>query len=116
MLGNQVIKLSSASQEKLKKMYHEYAVAPPPYATFSAKTPGFVVTIYQSGKVMFQGKDAETEAVKWGTPAEKKQASTPNTILPEGFSIDLQDNKLSLASEASLLLAKSANKILEAKA
>ncbi|WP_251128062.1 ribonuclease HIII [Exiguobacterium sp. s48] len=86
MLGNQVIKLSSASQEKLKKMYQQYAVSPPPYATFSAKTPGFVVTIYQSGKVMFQGKDAETEAVKWGTPAEKKQASAPNTILPEGFS------------------------------
>ncbi|WP_353047725.1 MULTISPECIES: ribonuclease HIII [unclassified Exiguobacterium] len=86
ILGNQVIKLSTASQEKLKNLYHKYAVTPPPYATFSAKTPGFVVTIYQSGKVMFQGKDAETEAVKWGTPAKKKKASAPNTILPEGFS------------------------------
>ncbi|WP_215142510.1 ribonuclease HIII [Exiguobacterium qingdaonense] len=85
-MGNQVIKLSTASQEKLKNMYHEYAITPPPYATFSAKTKGFVVTIYQSGKVMFQGKDAETEAMKWGTPAKKKQPSVPSTTLPEGFS------------------------------
>lgn len=86
ILGNQVIKLSTADQEKLKTMYHKYAVTPPPYAIFSAKTPGFVVTIYQSGKVMFQGKDADSEAVKWGTPAKKKQASPPKTTLPEGFS------------------------------
>ena len=39
-----------------------------------------------------------------------------NNFLPEGFSIESQENKLSLINESSLLLAKSMNKILEAKA
>lgn len=39
-----------------------------------------------------------------------------NNFLPEGFSIDSQENKLSLVNESSLFLAKSSNKILEAKA
>lgn len=83
-MGNQVIKLSNASQEELIKAYQPYSVKPPQYARFSAKTSDFAVTVYNSGKVMFQGRSAETEAAKWGTPAEKK-VSSPSAALPDGF-------------------------------
>ncbi|WP_214824603.1 ribonuclease HIII [Exiguobacterium algae] len=83
-MGNQVIKLSPSSQEELMNAYQTYSINPPPHAKFSAKTPHVVVTVYNSGKVMFQGRDAEKEAAKWGKPIEKKQ-SAPSTVLPDGF-------------------------------
>ncbi|MEW8967352.1 MAG: ribonuclease HIII [Exiguobacterium alkaliphilum] len=84
LLGNQVIQLSTEAQNALIERYAPHAVKPPPYAKFSAKTPSCVITVYNSGKVMFQGQAAETEAAKWGTPVAKKVAAT--SMLPEGFS------------------------------
>ncbi|WP_214823144.1 ribonuclease HIII [Exiguobacterium sp. s28] len=84
-MGNQVIKLSTAAQEELIASYRAHAVNPPPHARFSAKTPQCVITVYNSGKVMFQGRDADSEAAKWGTSI-KKEPSVPKTVLPEGFS------------------------------
>ncbi|KDN57250.1 ribonuclease HIII [Exiguobacterium sp. AB2] len=83
-MGNQVIKLSIEAQNALIERYSPYAVNPPPYAKFSAKTPSCVITVYNSGKVMFQGQTAETEAAKWGTPEAKKVAAA--STLPDGFS------------------------------
>ncbi|WFA04060.1 ribonuclease HIII [Bacillus sp. HSf4] len=48
-------------------------------AVFQAKPQGCTITAYRSGKVLFQGKNAEKEAERWAAaadaPAEKKPAS-----------------------------------------
>ncbi|TWK45357.1 ribonuclease HIII [Bacillus paralicheniformis] len=48
-------------------------------AVFQAKPQGCTITAYRSGKVLFQGKNAEKEAERWTadaeTPAAKKPAS-----------------------------------------
>ncbi|WP_228619118.1 ribonuclease HIII [Exiguobacterium sp.] len=85
LLGNQVIKLSVEAQHALIETYSSQAVNPPPHARFCAKTPSCVITVYNSGKVMFQGRTAEQEAAKWGD-AIQKTASVPKTTLPDGFS------------------------------
>ncbi|WP_214888488.1 ribonuclease HIII [Exiguobacterium sp. s142] len=84
-MGNQVIKLSTAAQEQLIQSYRAHAVNPPPHARFSAKMPHCVITVYNSGKVMFQGRAANEEAAKWGDSI-KKETSVPKHTLPAGFS------------------------------
>ena len=56
--------------EKTKDMMIEYfedfkRVKTPPYAIFQADDGDTVVTMYQSGKVVFQGKDADLAADFW---------------------------------------------------
>jgi len=67
----------------------------PPYAVFQAQDGDTVVTLYESGKVVFQGKDADlssdfwiaTERINSGSAQttdsrEKKQEEKPTKILP----------------------------------
>ncbi|MED1740376.1 ribonuclease HIII [Bacillus swezeyi] len=58
-------------------------------AVFQAKPQGCTITAYRSGKVLFQGKNAEKEAGRWAAsaeaPAEKKtpsKKSTPSVYQP----------------------------------
>ena len=56
--------------EKTKEMMIEYfeelkRVKTPPYAVFQADDGDTVVTMYQSGKVVFQGRDADLAADFW---------------------------------------------------
>ncbi|WP_404453431.1 ribonuclease HIII [Virgibacillus necropolis] len=56
------------SKEKIKemKLYYEGSIIDIPQgAVFRAKTSNAVITAYRSGKVMFQGKSAEFESIKW---------------------------------------------------
>ena len=60
----------------------------PPYAEFAAKVGGTTITAYTSGKVMFQGAEAESEASRWAQDAKqapKKKKSATTTSLPAGF-------------------------------
>lgn len=52
----------------------------PQGGVFAAKTPGCSITAYKSGKVLFQGKDGESEAAKWGQPAAAKSAAPKKQI------------------------------------
>jgi ribonuclease HIII len=81
-LGNTVIITTTSEIQKMKGYYSQY-ISPkvPPGGIFAAKTPGCSITAYKSGKVLFQGRDGEIEAAKWGqpsTPAAKpvKQAAS----------------------------------------
>lgn len=68
----------------------------PPGSVFAAKMPGCTITAYQSGKVLFQGNDYETEAEKWqktesgsaptGKPAAAKTKSIAKGDLPAQIS------------------------------
>lgn len=37
----------------------------PPYAVFQAEEGGTIITLYESGKIMFQGKSADVDAAMW---------------------------------------------------
>lgn len=79
-MNNKVITKVLNVGEKTKEMMIEYfdelkREKTPPYALFQADDGDTVVTMYQSGKVVFQGKDAdlaadfwiETEKINYGT-------------------------------------------------
>lgn len=74
-----VLKATNELQKKIIDFYKEEALDKvPPYAIFSAKTDDCVITLYQSGKLMFQGKRAEEESAIWSSlglaDAQKKSS------------------------------------------
>lgn len=76
---------------KMKATYQQSLTKVPPYAVFSAKLPRVTVTAYNSGKVLFQGVNAEKEASKWGEPDTSKKevkntATSKEASLPSDFS------------------------------
>lgn len=75
-----VIKVANEQMKKIKAHYEKYITNQTPTGSlFLAKYPGCTITAYKSGKVMFQGKNAELESEKWMTdaiPNEKKVAKT----------------------------------------
>lgn len=88
-MSNSVVIKATASDIKKMAAYYHKNIRPktPPYAEFSAKVGSTTITAYTSGKVMFQGANASTEASKWGTIPEKKEKKTTNqsSSLPAGF-------------------------------
>ncbi|MGE7587140.1 ribonuclease HIII [Peribacillus sp. NPDC101480] len=81
-----VVLLISPEQIKAMKSHYSSSLAAklPPGSIFSAKPPLCTVTAYKSGKVLFQGKNAELEAVKWqnGTTvaAPKKKTTSSASV------------------------------------
>ena len=56
--------------EKTKEMMNEFfadlkRIKTPPYAVFQADDGDTVVTLYESGKAVFQGKDADLSSEFW---------------------------------------------------
>lgn len=62
-----VFKISDNLKEKLIDFYKDTSVInPPPYSVFQSKgADGTTVTLYNSGKVMFQGISADIDATLW---------------------------------------------------
>lgn len=89
-MGNSVLQKNPEEIKKMKEYYNKYLIDKlPPGSVFAAKTPSCAITAYKSGKVLFQGKDGETEAARWGTviPSAKKTASpSPGSHLPGNIS------------------------------
>lgn len=57
---------SNSILDKMKKFYIDDMINPPPSgAIFRAKTDNAVITAYKSGKVLFQGKNPDSEAHIW---------------------------------------------------
>ncbi|NEW65534.1 ribonuclease HIII [Granulicatella sp. zg-84] len=78
------IKMNTVQIEQLKNFYQDYLKPTcPPYSLFSAVKDGTTITAYESGKVLFQGSNAQAEAQQWGTfdTNEKKQDNN----LPPNF-------------------------------
>ncbi|MGX7196499.1 ribonuclease HIII [Enterococcus olivae] len=88
-MSNRVIKLSASEIKQLAAHYQAYFLDKKiPYTSFVAKKNGLTITAYTSGKVMFQGNNAEAEANKWqSTTSTSTGAKTSSsTTLPAGFS------------------------------
>ena len=61
-----VFKVSKNVQDKMKEFYKPYFRDKfPPYSIFQAQSADVIVTLYESGKVMFQGISADIESNIW---------------------------------------------------
>lgn len=60
------LKISENTKEKMKEFYQD-TMRPktPPYAVFQADSEDTVVTLYESGKAVFQGVSADIDAAMW---------------------------------------------------
>lgn len=83
-----VIKVTPTELKKLSAHYQPYfKEKKPPYTTFAASKNGVTITAYTSGKVMFQGGNAQLEATQWGgASSDQKTKAKASTTLPAGFS------------------------------
>lgn len=92
-MGNIVLQLPMEIQNQIKSHYGNVMVERnAPGVIFAAKLPDTAITIYKSGKVMFQGNGAEREASRWGeikdsTPSttNTKKVNSKGDTLPERF-------------------------------
>lgn len=83
MSQNQVIKLTPTKINEMKQFYATYCLEKtPPYTAFVAKINHTTITAYTSGKVMFQGKNAECFAKKWQTTDSLITDEKNSNILP----------------------------------
>ena len=63
---NIVFKASKNIQQKMIKYYSDKKKdKTPPYAVFQAVDADTIITLYESGKVMFQGISADIDANLW---------------------------------------------------
>lgn len=92
-MSNIVLLLSS---EQIKKVQTHYALArverKAPGVMFAAKLPDTTITVYKSGKVMFQGAGAEREASRFGETHlgqndVKNEIKTKGDKLPNQFAM-----------------------------
>lgn len=68
---NVVIKVNDEIKEKMIKYYEDKKRDKViPYVVFQAQEEDTVITMYESGKVMFQGVSADVDAAMWGTALE----------------------------------------------
>ena len=80
-----VFKLDERLHEKLIKFYKAYEIKTPPYAKFAAKNYDVTITLYEKGKVMFQGIGADIEASIWQSMQSKLTGKpVENTVKSKG--------------------------------
>ena len=87
-MTNSVLKLPEEALKRLIAHYQNKEITTKnPHARFAAKLPDAMITVYSSGKVMFQGAGAERETAKWGVAdsAKEKAATAKGDRLPPDF-------------------------------
>ena len=89
-MANIVLQMPLSTISQLQK-YYESQLSPaiPPGGIFSAKTNRCNITAYKSGKVLFQGANAENEASKWSAKASPASAAIKppkNTVKSHAYS------------------------------
>ncbi|OEC00160.1 ribonuclease HIII [Lysinibacillus sphaericus] len=90
-MSNIVLLISTTAQKEVMSYYANYYVErKAPGVVFAAKLPDTAITMYKSGKCMFQGGGAEREAARWGSSGASatQKASTVGVkgdTLPAGF-------------------------------
>ncbi|MDF2067842.1 ribonuclease HIII [Bacillus sp. Cr_A10] len=86
-MSNVVLVLSPDEIKRVKLHYMNYKIErSAPGVVFAAKLTDTAITVYKSGKVMFQGNGASREASLWGMSPEKVTVSTKGDTLPPNFS------------------------------
>ncbi len=85
-----VFKVSDNIKEMMIKYYKDRVTSTPPYSIFQVKDFDCVTTLYESGKVMFQGIGADIEASYW---IEQERIINNNIINPNEKSKKDKTNK-----------------------
>lgn len=76
---NVVIKVNDEIREKMIEYYKDKKRDKViPYVVFQAQDEDTVITMYESGKVMFQGTSADVDASMWGVALEKSKEKKEN--------------------------------------
>ena len=71
---NVVIKVNDETKEKMIEYYKDKMRDKKiPYVVFQAQEEDTVITMYESGKVMFQGTSADVDASMWGITLENSK-------------------------------------------
>lgn len=92
MSQTQVIKVDATTMKKIAAYYEKYRLnRNVPYTNFIAKIGATTITAYTSGKIMFQGLDAEREVALWegkptGSKTKKVSQGKSSASLPANFS------------------------------
>lgn len=90
-MSNIVLLISTNAQKEVMSYYANYYVErKAPGVVFAAKLPDTTITMYKSGKCMFQGGGAEREAARWGnsgvaTTQKSSTVGAKGDTLPDGF-------------------------------
>lgn len=90
-MSNIVLLISTNAQKEVMSYYANYYVErKAPGVVFAAKLPDTAITMYKSGKCMFQGGGAEREAARWGnsgvaTAQKSSTVGAKGDTLPDGF-------------------------------
>lgn len=90
-MSNEVLLMKPEEIQKVKAHYAKYKVErSAPGVVFAAKLADTAVTVYKSGKVMFQGNGAAREASLWSGVSNKQvekvfSGNTKGDTLPEQF-------------------------------
>lgn len=85
-MSNIVIQPSESTIKAIKQHYsNQQSMKLGPGMKFSAILPDVRITIYNSGKVMFQGGGATRESEKWQDSSKGTEPSSVSSLLPDGF-------------------------------
>ncbi|MEB2278962.1 ribonuclease HIII [Lysinibacillus xylanilyticus] len=90
-MSNIVLSISTNIQKEVMSYYENHFIErKAPGVIFAAKLPDTAITMYKSGKLMFQGGGAEREAARWGNIEVKNTQKSSSIgvkgdVLPEGF-------------------------------
>lgn len=92
-MAQTVLQLTQDELNQLITVYQSYKVERnAPGVIFAAKLPNVTITLYKSGKALFQGADAHTEASRWSSTIQieeslsKKAPVTKGDTLPSNLS------------------------------
>lgn len=82
---NVVIKVNDEIKQKMIEYYKDKKRDKViPYVVFQAEEEDTVITMYESGKVMFQGKSADVDAAMWGVALENTKEKQEETKKADG--------------------------------
>lgn len=88
-----VFKISDNLKKKFIKFYEPFKLEKnPPYSVFQAKNYDVTITLYESGKVMFQGIGADIEASIWIDAERRLNNRNIETDKPKNDSKKKEDN------------------------
>lgn len=88
------IQVDKKQFNRIERFYKNYQIKPVQYSVFRSKVGSTTITGYTSGKILFQGTDAEAEAQQWHSSAQpqtsknNKNSSVNNnnhSTLPANF-------------------------------
>lgn len=107
-MGKTITKVIRVDNDTKKLMYEFYKDMKrdktPPYAVFQADTGDTIVTLYESGKAMFQGVSADIEAGMWESIRKDKDnidyfMDTKDTKIKKEDQVDIPSDIASVGSD-----------------